>query len=117
MKKDRLAVEDMVENIEDFENDIMEEFNIAEEAFQDKMGDKPFSHLNKPGTSLTLQQGDSRVLCEVSCLHLRPSKSMSESTEQHECLWSDCIEIFKGTKHLRQTMMEDNRTEGEKPNA
>ena len=47
MKKDRLSVDDMVENIEDFENDIMEEFNIAEEAFQDKMGDKPFLTLEQ----------------------------------------------------------------------
>ena len=47
MKKDRLSVDDMVENIEDFENDIMEEFNIAEEAFQDKMGEKPFLTLEQ----------------------------------------------------------------------
>jgi hypothetical protein len=41
-KKDRISVEEMVDVIEDFENEIDEEFSIAEEAFQNKMGDKSY---------------------------------------------------------------------------
>jgi hypothetical protein len=41
-KKDRISVEEMVDVIEDFENEIDEGFSIAEEAFQNKMGDKPY---------------------------------------------------------------------------
>jgi len=41
-KKDRIPLEEMVEVIKEFEDDIEREFHIAEEAFQVKMGDKPY---------------------------------------------------------------------------
>lgn len=41
-KKDQIPLEEMVEVIEEFEEDIEKEFHIAEEAFQRKMGDKPY---------------------------------------------------------------------------
>ena len=56
-KKDRLKVEEMVESIKEFEDEVMIEFSKAESDFQDKMGDKPYltleqtryitEHLNK----------------------------------------------------------------------
>lgn len=41
-KKDQIPLEEMVEVIEEFEEDIEKEFHIAEEAFQKRMGDKPY---------------------------------------------------------------------------
>jgi hypothetical protein len=42
MKKDRIPLDEMVEIIEDFEADIEREFEVAEAAFQRKMGDTPY---------------------------------------------------------------------------
>ena len=58
----------------------MEEFNIAEEAFQDKMGDKPFLTLNKPATSQnTSTRSFQNSMRSIVPTPSRPNKSMSES--------------------------------------
>ena len=41
-KKDRIPLEEMLEVVEDFENDIEREFAVAEEKFQKKMGDRTY---------------------------------------------------------------------------
>ena len=56
-KKDKIPIEEMIEVVQEFEEDIEREFHIAEEKFQEKMGEEPYltsaqtryitEHLNK----------------------------------------------------------------------